>query len=109
VASFTTFPQPPKVLKVAEVRAVRSPPTLCMRRVRAVSSNRMPCDGDHFTHAQRQRRTWRCGDAVGSSRAPCARCKDAVKFLYLEAAFVIICDYNTSNHEMYHNIFIILI
>jgi len=56
------------MFKIAEVRAVQSP---------ATPSRRAPCVGDHFEHAQRQRRglafapsaVGMRGNAVGSSRA----------------------------------------
>jgi len=74
----------------AEVRAVQTPATLCKRCGNAEQSPRTPCGGVYFEHAQNKRRglafpqrvrstLWqRCGNAMGPSRAPWARCERAV-------------------------------
>jgi len=63
----------------AEVRAVQTPATLCKRRGDAMQSHRTPCGGVYFEHAQNKRRGLAFSQrvrqhAVGSPRAPWARC-----------------------------------
>jgi len=78
-----------KKLQNAEVRAVQTPATPYKRCANAVHLPRTPCGGVYFEHAQNKRRglafpqrvrqhLWqRCGNALGSSRAPWARCERA--------------------------------
>jgi len=63
----------------ADVRAVPMPATLCKRYMQ---SPRTPCGGVYFEHVQNKRRGLAFPqrvrqNAVGSSRAPWARCERA--------------------------------
>ena len=70
-------------LQNAEVRAVQTLTTLCKRCGNAVQSPRTQFGGVYFEHAQNKRRGLAFPQrvrqhAVGSSRAPWARCERAV-------------------------------
>ena len=71
---YVAFPRCPKKVQIAELRAVLSP-ALCTRCVRAELK-------ENAATWRLQGALWgRCGNVVGSSRAPWARCGRAACYL----------------------------